>query len=68
MTNTTSTRLKVLALVFACVPFVYPFAFMVFTAVRPEDDYFESRLGLPTALTTEHFSYALENANSARRS
>jgi ABC-type glycerol-3-phosphate transport system permease component len=40
--------------------------FMISTAVRPEDDYFESRLGLPTAFTTEHFSYALENAELGR--
>lgn len=66
MTNTASRRLKVMVLIVACVPFVYPFAFMIFTAVRPEDDYFESRLGLPTAFTTEHFSYALENAELGR--
>lgn len=66
MRTTTSRRLKVVLLAFTCVPFVYPFAFMLFTAVRPEDDFFESRLGLPTAFTFEHFSYALENAELAR--
>ena len=66
MTTTTSRRLKVVALSVACVPFVYPFAFMLFTAMRPEDDFFESRLGLPTALTLDHVSYAFENAELGR--
>ncbi len=66
MTTTTSRRLKVVALSVACVPFVYPFMFMLFTAVRPEDDFIDSRLGLPTAFTLEHMSYALENAELGR--
>ncbi|HWM10558.1 MAG TPA: carbohydrate ABC transporter permease [Solirubrobacteraceae bacterium] len=66
MTNTTSQRFKFLVLLVACVPFIYPFAFMFFTAMRPSEDYLESRLGLPTALTLEHVTYALDNAELGR--
>ena len=38
MTTTTSRRLKVLALIFCCVPFVYPFAFMSGDAQGPGDE------------------------------
>ena len=66
MTAAMSQRLKVAALLVACVPFLYPFAFMFFTAMRPEQDYVQSRLGLPTSLTLDHVSYALDNAELGR--
>jgi ABC-type glycerol-3-phosphate transport system permease component len=66
MSGPRSQRLKFVLLLVACVPFVYPFAFMAFTAVRPSDDYLESRLGLPTSLTWEHVNFALDNAQLGR--
>jgi ABC-type glycerol-3-phosphate transport system permease component len=66
MTGPMSQRLKLVVLLVACVPFIYPFVFMFSTAMRPSDDFLESRLGLPTSLTLEHMSYALDNAEIGR--
>jgi ABC-type glycerol-3-phosphate transport system permease component len=66
MTRRTSRRVKVGVLLAACVPFLYPFFFMFSTALRPSEDYLDSRLGLPTSLTLEHMTYALDNAELGR--
>jgi raffinose/stachyose/melibiose transport system permease protein len=43
--------------------YLYPFLFMVATALKPEDQYLDSPAGWPTSLTLDHVSYAWDASN-----
>lgn len=43
--------------------YLYPFVFMIGTALKPRSQFIESPNGLPTALTTDHLSKAWRDAN-----
>lgn len=45
------------------IPFLYPFFFLVSTALRPAVDYAKSPLGFPTSLTTSHLRLAASQAH-----
>jgi ABC-type glycerol-3-phosphate transport system permease component len=43
--------------------YVYPFVFMIGTALKPRSQFVENPNGFPTALTTDHLSKAWRDAN-----
>jgi ABC-type glycerol-3-phosphate transport system permease component len=45
------------------VPFLYPFFFLVTTALKPESQYVHDKLGVPHHLSSEHLRYAWVNAH-----
>jgi ABC-type glycerol-3-phosphate transport system permease component len=53
--------MRTAALAVAAVPFVYPLLFMVFTAIKTQQDYVHNRLGPPRAITFENLRFAWSN-------
>ena len=51
------------AAVALCVPFVYPFYFLVISALKTSQNYASNRLGLPHPLTFTQFSSAWQSAS-----
>jgi len=45
------------------VAYLYPFAFMIVTALKPEDEYVESPAGWPSSLTLDHIRGAWNESN-----
>lgn len=43
--------------------YLYPFLFMVATALKPTDQYYSSPAGWPTSLTLSHLQYAWSNSS-----
>ncbi len=54
---------KTVFLVLLTIPFVYPFLFMISTALKTETDYIEHQVGPPRAFTLDHLSYAWNGAH-----
>lgn len=54
---------KTVVLVLLTIPFVYPFLFMISTALKTETDYIEHQVGPPRAFTLDHLSYAWNGAH-----
>jgi ABC-type glycerol-3-phosphate transport system permease component len=46
---------KTLLLALAALPFIYPFAFLVGTALKTNEQFAESQTGLPTSITFDNF-------------
>jgi raffinose/stachyose/melibiose transport system permease protein len=44
-------------MVVLAVPFVYPFVFLAFTAIKTEGEYFDDPIGLPSTATLDHLDY-----------
>jgi raffinose/stachyose/melibiose transport system permease protein len=58
--STSRARLAILTV--AALPFLYPFYFLLCTALRPEADFLQNPLGLPTHLTTTSLRTAWDQA------
>lgn len=48
------------------IPFVYPFVFLAFTALRTQRDYAENPIGIPRDLTVAHIEFAWSAASLGR--
>jgi raffinose/stachyose/melibiose transport system permease protein len=49
-----------------CVPFVYPFVFAIFIAVKSPDEFFVDPAGIPRSFTLSNFSHAWTDAQLGR--
>jgi raffinose/stachyose/melibiose transport system permease protein len=55
--------MRTAAVVVATVPFVYPFVFIAFTALKPENEFRTNKLGAPHSLTFAHLRSAWHRAD-----
>lgn len=54
---------RMLFLVVLALPFIYPFVFLASTALRTQDDYLNSPLGIPRHFTAQNLQFAWKGAN-----
>ena len=63
----TATRgwspLRTAALVIAAIPFVYPFIFIILTAIKPADEFRTNKLGVPHSVSFDHLRSAWDRAD-----